>query len=181
MFLLKDVIFSKNECNSLVNSITEFTEAKLYYKGDGGDMKPAIITSQRKALSSESPLIKDSSVYNQLNVILKKVGYKLNSDTLNYNIVKYKEGHFIHSHKDGGEIFMTFVVQLSEPSEYTGGDFVYWINDEKHTLDKEIGYGIIIGPEIQHEVTMVTSGERNSFVLFLEYTNVLPISKQALI
>ena len=183
MILLKDVIFSKDECDSLVNSIKRFTKAKLYFKGDGGVKTPTISPSQRNALSKDSYLIPNTQLYNSIDTAVRKVGFKLNSDKLKFSVVKYKKGHFIykHRHDRDGNIFLTCVIQLNDSTDYSGGDFLYWIDGVEYTLTKEIGNGIIIGPEIEHEVTIVTSGERHSFVLFLDYVDVLPLNKQSII
>ena len=48
-------------------------------------------------------------------------------------------------------------------------------------MDREIGYGLIIGPEVEHEVEIVTQGERHSFILFLTYPELKSLSKPSII
>jgi hypothetical protein len=181
MFLSKQVILSKDDCFALVESNEGFTKAKLYYNGDGGVHTPVFIPSQRNALSKDFNLSKDTILYDKINSAINSVGYRLKSDNIKYSVVKYFPGHFIHKHKDGAEIFMTISIQLSEADSYEGGEFIYWIDGIEYTLDKELGYGIITGPEVMHEVKVVTKGERNSFVLFLNLTDVIPLEKPSLI
>lgn len=183
MFLSKQVIFSKDDCFALVESNEGFTEAKLYYTGPGGIRKPVVIPNQRNALSKDFYLSKNTSLYNKIDSAIQSVGYKLKSDNIKYSVVKYKEGHFIYKHRHDMDksIFLTCVIQLNESNVYEGGEFVYWINGNEHTLDKNIGSGVIIGPEVEHEVKVVTKGERNSFVLFLQLGDVSPLGKPSLI
>jgi hypothetical protein len=183
MFLYEGQIFSEEDCKNLINSINEFRVAELYYNGNHGTKKSVIIPNQRNALKSELVLTKGSDFYYKINSLTEKVGYFLKSEEIKYQIVKYEKGHFIYKHRhdmDGG-IFITVVIQLNDVDDYEGGDFVYWINDSQKSLNKKIGYGILIGPEVEHEVTIVTNGSRHSFVLFLEYHDIEPIIKQSLI
>jgi hypothetical protein len=183
MFLSKEVILSKDDCFALVESMEGFTEAKLYYKGQGGIPTPVLMPSQRNALTREHHLLQNTLLYDKINSAVKSVGYELVAPDIKYSVVKYQVGHFIskHRHDRDGNIFLTIVIQLNDSDNYKGGDFLYWIDGIEYSLDKTIGSGIVIGPEVEHEVTMVTQGERNSFVLFLEYDEVSSLSKQSLI
>lgn len=183
MLLSKGVIFSKEDCFALVESNDGFTEAKLYYKADGGISTPIVIPTQRKAYDKDFFLLKNTILYNKIDCAIKHVGYKLKSENIRCNIVKYRKGDFIrkHSHNRDAGVFITVVIQLNEHYDYKGGDFVYWINGVEYKLDTEIGSGIVIGPEVEHEVTMITEGERNSFVLFLDYKDVSLIQKKSIL
>lgn len=181
MFLLKDDILDSDDCESIIKSIKRFTKAKLYYNGDKGVKKSVYIPSQRNALSKDIRLLKGTNLYDKIDNSIRKTGYKLKSEDLKCSVIKYKNGHFIHKHKDGGEIFMTCVIQLTEPSKYQGGEFIYWVNGVEHILKKELGHGVIIGPEVEHEVKIITKGERKSLVLFLYLDDVESLTKQSLI
>jgi hypothetical protein len=183
MFLWEGTILSNDNCEETIKSVIDFNQAGLYYTGNNGTRHKAIISSQRNALTSELYLTKDTELYDKINLVTNKVGYRLVSEKIKYQVVRYDEGHFIYKHRhdmDGG-IFLTIVIQLSDKSDYTGGDFLYWLNNKEYTLPQKIGYGLLIGPEVEHEVKVVTKGSRYSFVLFLEFSDVESTSKQSLI
>lgn len=59
---------------------------------------------------------------------------------------------------------LSVVVQLSDPSEYEGGDLQIHINDTPIGLHREQGMALVFPSYILHEVTPVTKGTRHSLV-----------------
>ena len=55
-------------------------------------------------------------------------------------------------------------VQLSDPSEYEGGDLELMVNRNYIKVPKEKGTIIFFPSYLTHRVTKVTSGKRNSLV-----------------
>ena len=183
MILHGDKMLTREECINLVKSVKRFTKAKLFYKGDKGEKRSIFMPNQRNSLQKLLTLQKGTSLYGKIDSLTRKIGYSLNADTIKFSILKYKKGHFIykHRHDRDGDIFLTFVIQLNDSSDYNGGDFVYWIDGKEYRMDREIGYGLIIGPEVEHEVEIVTGGERHSFILFLSYPEVKSLTKPSII
>lgn len=65
----------------------------------------------------------------------------------------------------------TILIQLSETSEYGGGEL--WVNDSKDIkVNQEIGNVSIFDQARLHWVTPITSGERWSCTIFLEEDSV---------
>ena len=184
MYLFEEKIFNKDDCESLLNSAKDFKPAGLYYKGSRNSKNLVILPEKRNALSSELNLIKGTIFYEKINSAIRNVGFELASDSLKFQIVKYNVGHFIYKHRHDldAHMYLTIIVQLNDTSEYEGGDFIYWLkNGEEKRMGRKIGNGMIIGPEVEHEVKIVTKGSRNSFVLFLEYSDLKPIQKQSIL
>ena len=84
-------------------------------------------------------------------------------------LLKMETGDFLNKHTDKrpeGIPFLyereyTFIVQLSNPNEYEGGDFL--IGD--YRLPKDKGFCCLFDGGTQvHEVTKVTKGERKSWI-----------------
>lgn len=65
------------------------------------------------------------------------------------------------------ERYYTILIQLSEPSEYSGGNLFVDCNGTQ-TISKEIGTVCIFGPAQLHWVDKITDGERWSCTIFLE-------------
>lgn len=59
---------------------------------------------------------------------------------------------------------LSFVVQLSDPSEYEGGELVLHTGPEPIVIEKRKGLIVFFPSYILHEVTPVTKGERYSLV-----------------
>jgi len=76
--------------------------------------------------------------------------YKPHIDPLQWNIP--------HNRK------LSIVIQLSDPSEYEGGDLIIHNSHEKCIIDKKKGYTIFFPSYTLHEVTPVTKGERFTLV-----------------
>ena len=56
---------------------------------------------------------------------------------------------------------------MTPPNEYSGGDTIVYSNN-KITLSKEVGSGIIFPSSTDHELTEITNGERFSFVIMFK-------------
>lgn len=185
MILFEDIILTKEECDEIVDSITDWEIAALKIKSDFGNGKITYNNKKRKSFSSFSDVTKGSKMYSKINQIFNRFDYELTSDKLASNVLKYQEGHFIYKHTDFDldfpSRFCGLVIQLSDPSSYEGGDFNYYLNDEKYTMNKEIGTAVVFRPDVYHEVTTVTKGERHSFVMWIDTTEIRPLRKLALI
>ena len=90
---------------------------------------------------------------------------------------KYKKGDFFLKHTDDlkgdyvrnqkGVRILTIGIQLNGESDYSGGEFFVWDNDNKIYIDKVIGNCALYTTNMPHEVTEITEGERNSLILFI--------------
>jgi len=80
------------------------------------------------------------------------------------------EGHYAWHTDTGVEAStrkLSVVVQLSDPSEYEGGEFQYKIGNEDSTVPKEKGSVIVFPSFLLHRVTPVTKGTRRSLALWV--------------
>jgi len=62
---------------------------------------------------------------------------------------------------------LSISIQLTDPSEYEGGELNLYLDDDPITMDKQQGTIIIFPSFILHEVMPVTKGERNSLVTWI--------------
>jgi len=76
--------------------------------------------------------------------------YKAHVDPLQWNIP--------HNRK------LSIVVQLSDPSEYEGGELILHNSHENNVIEKEKGHTVFFPSYTLHEVTPVTKGERFTLV-----------------
>jgi PKHD-type hydroxylase len=111
----------------------------------------------------------------------KNLAVKANKTLWNFNITNIKEdlqfteynadkeGHY-DWHVDVGDRVSTrkisMTVQLSDPSEYEGGELEFMVNRSILKAPKMKGTAIFFPSYLQHRITKVTSGTRNSLVIW---------------
>jgi len=89
-------------------------------------------------------------------------------ETLQYCI--YREGHHFKKHIDTisipnlGQRKLTFILQLSDETEYEGGELRLHVSDNPIVISKKKGTIAIFPSFIPHDVTPVTKGERKVLV-----------------
>jgi PKHD-type hydroxylase len=59
---------------------------------------------------------------------------------------------------------LSFVIQLSDPKDYKGGELQIHLSDTPEVMKKEQGTLIAFPSYILHEVTPITKGKRYSLV-----------------
>jgi PKHD-type hydroxylase len=84
-------------------------------------------------------------------------------------LAKYVEGDFFDWHLDFGpgessKRKLSMTIQLSDPSEYEGGDLQFMINQNIVSASREKGIIVIFPSFILHRVTPITKGTRQSIV-----------------
>ena len=100
-------------------------------------------------------------------------GYNLTGfmDGIQYSEYYEDGGHYdwhLDSMGDGIDLQrkLSMTVQLSDPSEYEGGNLELFLGTSPTVVDKEKSLGIIFPSFRLHRVTPVTSGIRKSLVLW---------------
>lgn len=182
MVYYNGVMFSKDECKDILNSVTEFATSGLDVVVNGIDYGWAADEKKRKSAQCKLIATSDSLVYKRMNEIITKCGYKLKSTELDYDVVRYNEGDFIWKHRDDkGQRLLSFVAQLGESDSYDGGDFLYWIDNTEFSMDRTIGNGMAFKAGVYHEVKPITKGTRYSFVAFIKYSDIEEINGKGLI
>ena len=81
----------------------------------------------------------------------------------------YNEGQFYKKHIDtlysSNQLRkLSFTIQLTDPSEYEGGDVLAHFSEEPVTLKKDLGVMSLFPSNSLHEVTPITRGTRYSLV-----------------
>lgn len=68
-------------------------------------------------------------------------------------------------HCDGGYATSTSQVALNSPTEYSGGQLCFFVNDQLHFLKRPVGSLVQHTPKVLHGVTNLTSGTRKSLFI----------------
>lgn len=88
-----------------------------------------------------------------------------------FQYTTYQNNDHYDWHMDKGNLStsprkLSLVVQLSDPTEYEGGDLQFWIGGEPITTAKQKGLVHVFPSYILHRVTPVTRGTRKSLVVW---------------
>ena len=167
--------------------------ASKQLKIDGGTLdnesydKPSFIKYEEKEKSKEyrnsqicwlTPK-KNDNINDIFKKIIKKI-IEVNNDHFQFNLTDleslqytvYKEGQFYKKHLDFdcklgiGDTHrkLSFSIQLTDPSEYEGGDLIAYLSENHIVAEKSIGSLTFFPSFLLHEVTPVIKGKRIALV-----------------
>jgi hypothetical protein len=170
--MLEKVIFSEEECNSIIALADKFQFPKFRW-GDYWDMSNPIL--------DEFLVQPECSVFlnhDQRKYFLEKFKpFKLKSFPKRIKILKYTEGIGMKMHIDNrgtdGKL-KSICVQLSPSINYEGGNLGFLLNNKIVEASREVGNSIMFSCSVRHRISPVTTGVRYSVVIWLREENLLP-------
>lgn len=112
---------------------------------------------------------------------LAEVVSKLNAQYFNFDLTGFGESiqltHYDQSehgmygwHQDYNSSVsrkLSLVMQLTDPSEYEGGNLEIMVSGEKDVVQKRRGFIVLFPSYVVHQVTPVTQGSRQSLVAWI--------------
>ena len=148
---------------------------KNLYPYDRNSVDPNIINEKRKSIIRYLPHDDRSYwVYDKLkHLIIESNKTAWNFDL--YSVIdslqhsEYLEGGFCNLHMDiesANYRKISVIVQLSDPSEYDGGELEIWSEGKFEIVPKDKGCIFIFPSFILHRVTPIIRGIRKSLVLY---------------
>jgi PKHD-type hydroxylase len=162
--------FTPEECQKIIDYANQFEKvnAGVTYKGELNSE----IRESKIVWVSPDPEI--SWVYQRLTNIITK----LNTDYFNFDLFGFIEGfqfteynapsgHYgkhVDSIYNGTVRKLSFVLQLSDPKYYQGGELLIHLHDNPDVMKKEQGTLVAFPSPTLHEVTPITEGRRYSLV-----------------
>lgn len=170
-FCFYEGIFSKEDCQNIINLGTELTDAKV---GDGND---GIVDKKIRESSVQFLNVNEETL--PLFKNLKKIAENANDERYNFQLSGFYEGLQLtrydgnqrgkyDAHMDVGpgdmsQRKLSIVVLLSDPDEYEGGDLEF-IGVGDHQKIRTQGTAIVFPSYMVHKVNEVTKGVRYSLV-----------------
>lgn len=161
-------MFTNEELDKIVTTGLELTSQDGVALGEDP-------TYRRSRIAWMNPNSENSWIYNTLTWNVQTV----NRDYFEYDLThieplqftEYNESYSGHyaPHLDigkemGGARKLTFILQLSDPAEYEGGEVRLHLNNSPFSIPKERGKLIFFPSWVLHDVTPVTQGIRRSLV-----------------
>jgi hypothetical protein len=158
MLIKEQVLFSKKECDSILNIIK--TDAQIW------NFKDRKYHSQSITYSLETKWLFDKLkkfFEEQSNIKIKK-----NKEVIHFH--KFVKGDWFVKHNDVRDRRL-YAVGVLLNGDFEGGDFKLY-NPNGNTLDKVIGNTYLFDVRIDHEITPILEGERYSLLWFLEKEHI---------
>jgi len=167
--------FNEQQLTWLQNKAKESKQDAYVDNGHGvGEVNSNVRRSQLSWISNEP----------ETRWVFEKLGFvasRLNANHFNFNLTGFGEPlqltHYDQSengmygwHQDyGGEVSrkLSLVLQLSDPSEYEGGNLQVFVGGEPQNTKKQRGLVVAFPSYILHQVTPVTQGNRQSLVAWV--------------
>lgn len=164
----------RNYCDTLI------TEQAMV----GGSLSLGEAINESSIRSSKISWVKETPESRWFYDKLAWIGRALNSQYLGFNLTGFNEdmqytvydssqkGHYtwhndLTTQSDLAPRKLSLVLQLSDPSEYEGGDFQTMMSREINTAPKEKGFVMAFPSWTLHRVTPVTSGVRRTLVVWV--------------
>jgi hypothetical protein len=72
--------------------------------------------------------------------------------------------------------YMTVCVQLSDETDYDGGDVYIYNEETRELVSKKIGHTYTFGIKVPHEVTPIMRGSRKSLIIFINESHIKRIN-----
>jgi PKHD-type hydroxylase len=165
--------FTTGHCKILIDEAhnNKFYQAPL---GDDGEDNQYIDTDIRDSLVANIPITKYLWLESTLTDILRHANTNYNFTLKGFRdlqVIQYNQNQFFKPHLDtyiDPDIDMqrklTFIIQLSDPNDYTGGDLLIHTTGQPDTMSKQKGSMIIFPSYTLHEVKPILSGTRYSLI-----------------
>lgn len=159
--------FSKEECEQIV------TTAQKFYEQVGGTTFGAGSDFRKSTVRWLTPSSKTQWIFEKLKNFVKEANSIFTLDITGFTeylqFTEYegagtKYGYHVDVGPRNWHRKLSIVVQLSDPSEYQGGDLNISTGGNVMTPEKDLGNVIIFPSILQHEVLPIISGNRYSLV-----------------
>lgn len=172
MYFAQSSNLSNEQINLIRNIGDSLTKTNVKIYGDH-DKKDVDADGSHFKLTEQT-----QSIYEHLAERCKHINdyayqYDLEGFTENFYYLKYDHyGSHFNYHFDAGPQTpknrkLSFIVQLSDPSEHQGGNLEFLVGSERTvTVKKEKGLLVAFPSHFLHRVTPLISGTRRSLVLF---------------
>ena len=166
--MIEEIIFTKEECQWILNSCGEFIRSGITNDGDTIE-----ITDYRTCY--EYSFVNHTEISNFVLSKLQKFNVITLPDTL--TVIRYEEGQYFKNHIDSGigheYRYKSVSIQLSESTDYKGGFLIVRALNERGesetlAIGTDIGSMVMFDSGLTHEVTPITLGIRYVLVFWLK-------------
>lgn len=170
--------FSEKQINDIVSIGDELVKMEATVMDSQGNRNNAIEKIRKSEISWIALNNKTEFIYDTMAYIARQLnGQFFNFDLygfvedFQYTVYRPEGDHYTwHMDKGGFNLAprkLSMVLQLSDPSEYEGGDLEFFTAADTFTAKKEKGLVYAFPSYLMHRVTPVTRGTRRSLVVWI--------------
>ena len=159
-------IFTKSECENIIKM------SKLQPIGEAAFFARTGL-SKGGIRSTKAIEITDDGIGNYVFAAMKKMNslqFELSNheplQLLKYDVDDHYTWHTDWSPVNNKKRKLSMTIQLSDPSEYEGGDVEIMDGPESRLIPKDIGSGTVFPSWAVHRVTPITSGTRWALIVW---------------
>lgn len=160
-------LFSKEECDFILNSFQDEWKPSMVGEGGQGDYVPSLRQSHTSLLSTKNNPKLSELLLNKLsefNVVKLPAIIQL----LRYEVGGYFKRHrdTMSEYKSSAQRHSTIITYLNE--DYEGGDLSVWdyVTNEEYIVEKKTGNSIIFESKCFHAASKVLHGTRYVLVVW---------------
>jgi len=179
-FAFNKKAFTPEECTKIITSanLIKQDKAKII---NTSNLSEYDVKKRSTEITWLQPTDTDMSwVFERLTYLIQDLNkdyfkFKLFGFIEGVQFTRYKVGDFYISHVDN--LYnrtirkLSITVQLTKPSEYTGGELKFYYSKTPTLPPKEQGTLVVFPSFVLHEITPVTKGERMSLVSWITGPN----------
>jgi hypothetical protein len=177
MILKEKILFSKEECESILKNIEKWNDTIIRVQFDGQlNNQGGVMKSFKINWDDNNSWIKNKVInwVNSLDDVLYKINYNKN---LNAGYRKYLKGDYFIKHDDhiynGDRRLYTIGVMIHKSEDLIGGDLKMYINDDVVNIDFNLGNVYIFDSNIPHSVDLIELGERITLMFFIVESDII--------
>ncbi len=174
MLLKEKILFSKEECDKIISYANEWHDREIS------------VDYNAKQNKIGGKMLSHTLIWNNENIwFIERIIDWVNDipnikKIINNNIFgayrNYKKGDFFIKHNDhiknGTLRIYTIGIHLNSKEDFTGGDFKVYSDNDETIINFETGKVYIFESSTPHSVELITSGNRMTFMLFIENINL---------
>ena len=166
--IIQKKLFTEDECNYFKSLSKDTLFERSAVIAENG-----IAEVSNYRTSTQVKIQMDSNLSTMILEKVKEFGIKTLPEY--FIILKYDKRQEYKRHNDTGlyrlDRYKTLIIQLSNETEYNGGELCIFHNDETIITSKEIGNTIMFDSSLDHCANKIKEGIRYSMVFWLSIDN----------
>jgi predicted 2-oxoglutarate/Fe(II)-dependent dioxygenase YbiX len=177
MLIKEQVLFNKEECQSILKNIEKWDDTIISVRLDGQLTNEGGVMKSFKINWDDNNSWIKNRVINWVNS-LDEVFYKMNHNkNLSAYYRRYTKGDYFVKHNDhlynGDKRLYTIGIMIHKSEDLIGGDLKMYINNDIININFNIGNVYIFDSNTEHSVDLVELGERITLMFFIVESDII--------
>ena len=148
-------IFTEQQCDSLIETVSSNTLSEKIISNSGEEMSRAYLNDQWQYFFTR---LFRKEIQEHFDIINQTL---IDYDIVSFRTMHYPQGALIGRHTDGymkqdGESNTGLIIQLTDPNCYKGG----YLRMSNEVMELNKGDAVLYSYDTPHEVTKIKSGDR---------------------